>query len=594
MAVSTTPARGRKKPRLAWAVGTALVGALVVLWLGREAGWNEVVSRGMEVLRRAGPGVFFAAMAVVPAPLFWFTIPAGGVFADSLGLGGVIAVALTAVGVNLALSYWVARVALRPLVVRMLQGGGYMVPQVSANNAWSVVLLVRLTPGPPLFLQCYLLAVAGVPFGLYLGLSWLVTVPWVVGGILMGRGILGGSFTVIASGAGVLAGAMIALRQVRRMAGKKTGSGGADLSPGEGPRGRSEGGMIEARALPESVFPPYVYRSVDRSVLCAWLMERVWRPALRWVPFSTHANTLTLAGNLSALGAFTLVLAIKGGAPDGLLLVVALMLLVYVSLDNMDGAQARRTGSSSPLGEFFDHWGDGLNLGTTVLGFGLMAGLPAGLTWGCLGAAAVAYFATMWEQRRTGCMHLGVVGVLEGLLALCGLYLVMAVCGRGEWLMGTAASGVTWIQWTALGVCAAMVGTVGIVVARVGEWAGDWWRVGGMAGGLVAWLVCAEPPEVAATVVLIGLIPRLGGRQIVARLTGAQSWRGDAGLMAALALAAALGAVGVRHGQEWFAWGMAGYLTTSAVGDACRTIRMLRGWRPAVVRAPMDESRGGE
>jgi hypothetical protein len=36
-------------------------------------------------------------------------------------------------------------------------------------------------------------------------------------------------------------------------------------------------------------------------------------------------------------------------------------LFTYSTLDNMDGKQARRTGSSSPLGLLFDHGCDGLN-----------------------------------------------------------------------------------------------------------------------------------------------------------------------------------------------------------------------------------------
>lgn len=39
----------------------------------------------------------------------------------------------------------------------------------------------------------------------------------------------------------------------------------------------------------------------------------------------------------------------------------ALCLWLYSTFDNVDGKQARRTGSSSPLGELFDHGCDALN-----------------------------------------------------------------------------------------------------------------------------------------------------------------------------------------------------------------------------------------
>jgi ethanolaminephosphotransferase len=51
-------------------------------------------------------------------------------------------------------------------------------------------------------------------------------------------------------------------------------------------------------------------------------------------------------------------------APQWLFFTFAIGLFVYQSLDAIDGKQARRTGTSGPLGELFDHGCDALN--TTV------------------------------------------------------------------------------------------------------------------------------------------------------------------------------------------------------------------------------------
>lgn len=51
-------------------------------------------------------------------------------------------------------------------------------------------------------------------------------------------------------------------------------------------------------------------------------------------------------------------------APRWLYWTFAVGLFVYQSLDAIDGKQARRTGTSGPLGELFDHGCDALN--TTV------------------------------------------------------------------------------------------------------------------------------------------------------------------------------------------------------------------------------------
>ena len=40
----------------------------------------------------------------------------------------------------------------------------------------------------------------------------------------------------------------------------------------------------------------------------------------------------------------------------------ALVMFIYQTLDAIDGKQARRTGSSSPLGQLFDHGCDAINV----------------------------------------------------------------------------------------------------------------------------------------------------------------------------------------------------------------------------------------
>lgn len=95
--------------------------------------------------------------------------------------------------------------------------------------------------------------------------------------------------------------------------------------------------------------------------------------------------------------------------------------LMYQTLDNMDGKQARRTGSSSPLGLLFDHGIDALNI---VLGaFNSMAMLQVGhsremcaLIWL---AGVVPFFFATWEEYHTGYLYLGFFnGPTDGVLIL--------------------------------------------------------------------------------------------------------------------------------------------------------------------------------
>lgn len=179
-------------------------------------------------IRDAGPVVFFAAMMVLPAfgiPMMAFTIPAGEAFSAQLTMPGVIAIALVAIAVNLAFVYWVARYALRPTVVWLLHRFGYSVPQITRENALNMLLIVRLTPGPPYFLQACILGVAQAPFRLYMIVSWLAILPWAVGGIILGKGLFTGNFAAVLFGASVLVAAAAALHWIRKRFTRRNGDG---------------------------------------------------------------------------------------------------------------------------------------------------------------------------------------------------------------------------------------------------------------------------------------------------------------------------------------------------------------------------------
>ena len=215
----------KKKPlpwlKLALLAVVLLGGAFVLL---RGANPRELIDQGMSLVRMAGPVVFFAAMAVLPAagaPLMAFTLSAGEAFGAQLSMGGVIALSLAMIALNLALTYWLARYALRPLLTNLVTRYGYKIPSITSKNALSATLVVRLTPGPPFFLQGYLLGLAEVPFKLYMIASWLCVMPWAVGALVMGKGILNGNFKVAATGVGVLVVAVVLVQLARNKYAKR-------------------------------------------------------------------------------------------------------------------------------------------------------------------------------------------------------------------------------------------------------------------------------------------------------------------------------------------------------------------------------------
>lgn len=76
----------------------------------------------------------------------------------------------------------------------------------------------------------------------------------------------------------------------------------------------------------------------------------------------------------------------------------AFAILCYQILDNVDGKQARKTGSSSPLGMLFDHGCDTTT--TWVIGLMVANAMQIGngvvLFYGMLFMAMIGFFFAMW------------------------------------------------------------------------------------------------------------------------------------------------------------------------------------------------------
>jgi uncharacterized membrane protein YdjX (TVP38/TMEM64 family) len=212
------PLPRKKLPLVPLAVAAVIAGAAAVL-IFRGVDYRILWDRGLALLRGLGPWTFFAGMALLPSlsfPLTAFTLLAGELFGPLLTMPGVIAASLAAIAVNIALTYWLARYALRPLLSRIVSRYGYSIPKVTPANALSIAIAVRLTPGPPFFMQGYLLGMAEVPFGMYMVVSFVCQLPWALGCIILGKGLMNGNFGMALKGFGVLIVATLAIQWLRK------------------------------------------------------------------------------------------------------------------------------------------------------------------------------------------------------------------------------------------------------------------------------------------------------------------------------------------------------------------------------------------
>lgn len=123
--------------------------------------------------------------------------------------------------------------------------------------------------------------------------------------------------------------------------------------------------------------------------------------------------------------------------PVWALITSCICLFVYQTLDALDGKQARRTGSSSPLGQLFDHGCDSLT--ATLVSVAAACCLGCGNTiWTMIAALGVQLpvLVLNWYEVHAHIFltSTGEFGVSEGQFAVMFFLLSTALLGRSFWL----------------------------------------------------------------------------------------------------------------------------------------------------------------
>ncbi|KAK5826283.1 hypothetical protein PVK06_021200 [Gossypium arboreum] len=111
-----------------------------------------------------------------------------------------------------------------------------------------------------------------------------------------------------------------------------------------------------------------------------------------------------------------------------------------------DGKQARRTNSSSPLGELFDHGRDALASTFETMDFGstAMCGGDSFWFWVIL---SIPFYGATWEHYFTNALILPIVnGPTEGLALIYGLHFMTAIVGAQWWAQPFQQS-IPFLSW---------------------------------------------------------------------------------------------------------------------------------------------------
>ncbi|KAJ2712935.1 hypothetical protein H4R19_002498 [Coemansia spiralis] len=178
----------------------------------------------------------------------------------------------------------------------------------------------------------------------------------------------------------------------------------------------------------------YKYRAVDKSFLTKYLYRHYWEWAVTLFPRWMAPNLITLTGLGFEVFDVALVLALipdlEGPGPWWLYFVSGIAMWLYSTFDNVDGKQARRTGTSSPLGELFDHGCDALNC--TIAGIVEASAFGCGISWQTITFAfltTMSFFFSTWEEYHTGVLYLGYINGPTEILTLA----VLACFASGIW-----------------------------------------------------------------------------------------------------------------------------------------------------------------
>jgi uncharacterized membrane protein YdjX (TVP38/TMEM64 family) len=147
----------------------ALAALLVCLFLDGEASrWIAFV-----VNKDTHPVLFIALMTILPIfafPISIFLILAGAKFGIALGA----LVTTCTMPVHLIASFLLANSFLRPYLEKIVEERGFAFPQFPKNRTFIYASLFVIIPGLPYVAKNYLLAMTGIRFRYYLGISWVL------------------------------------------------------------------------------------------------------------------------------------------------------------------------------------------------------------------------------------------------------------------------------------------------------------------------------------------------------------------------------------------------------------------------------------
>ncbi|KAK8979517.1 hypothetical protein V6N11_073514 [Hibiscus sabdariffa] len=191
----------------------------------------------------------------------------------------------------------------------------------------------------------------------------------------------------------------------------------------------------------------YKYSGVDHSYLAKYVLQPFWTRFVTffplWMPILVMFSGTDEFMYVCICACFRLRISTRPNMvysprldtppPRWVHLAHGLLLFLYQTFDAVDGKQARRTNSSSPLGELFDHGCDALACAFETMAFGSTA-MCGGDTFWFWVISAVPFYGATWEHYFSHSLILPVFnGPTEGLALIYILHFMTAIVGAQWW-----------------------------------------------------------------------------------------------------------------------------------------------------------------
>ncbi|XP_076382661.1 choline/ethanolaminephosphotransferase 1 bbc isoform X4 [Megalopta genalis] len=188
--------------------------------------------------------------------------------------------------------------------------------------------------------------------------------------------------------------------------------------------------------------------SCTTNSLLDGLLQPWWDWLVSKVPLWLAPNLITILGLIVNI-VTTLILVYyspdaRTEAPRWACFLCALGLFIYQSLDAIDGKQARRTGTSTPLGELFDHGCDSISTVFVALSACIAVQLGYYPTWmffQCF-CAMTLFYCAHWQTYVSGSLRFGKIDVTEAQFTIITIHLISAFFGPKVWMMEIPGLGV--------------------------------------------------------------------------------------------------------------------------------------------------------